>query len=160
MPYSNSNIYIKELHIIDTNLFNAVQTKIKSRVNSTRTGNIITAKSNTVLEGLCFSYCNRKMNIDYNRGVKILKSRCKCSNHQKTFNYEKIENTVLNQLFNKLNTIDWQLLEQKVREKKDVQYREAKLHTTKSPGFVLFTTTISPSSFSILLSSASISDIF
>ena len=128
MPYSNSNIYIKELHIIDTNLFNAVQNKIKSRINSTRTGNIITAKSNTVLEGLCFSYCDRKMNIDYNRGVKILKSRCKCSNHQKTFNYEKIENTVLNQLFNKLNTIDWQLLEQKVKEKKDVQYREAKLH--------------------------------
>src|SRR5574344_986225 len=40
------------------------------------------------------------------------------------------------------------------------KHSEARLHTTKSPGFVLFTTTTSPFSVSILLSSAWISDIF
>ena len=133
-PYKDNDIYIPELQIIDTDLFYTVQEKIKSRGFSERNNRIITARSNTVLEGLCYSSCDRKLNIDYNRGVKVLKSRCKCKDHQKSFNYEKIENNVLNNLFDKLGTIDWQLLEQKVREKKDREFmeRKNKLNNTKN----------------------------
>ncbi len=132
-PYTNSDIYIPELQIIDNDTFNQVQEKIKSRGFSKRNNRIITAKSNSVLEGLVYSPC-RKMNIDYNRGVKIFRSRCKCKDHQKTFIYEKIEAQILNKLFSTLNTIDYELLEQKIQEKKDKEYRERKnkLNNTKS----------------------------
>lgn len=133
-PYKDCDIYIHELQIIDNDTFNQVQEKIKSRGFSKRNGHIITTKSNTVLEGLCFSYCDRKMNIDYNRGVKIFRSRCKCKDHQKSFNYERIEKNVMNKLFSTFNTIDYELLEQKIREKKDKEYRERKnkLNNTKN----------------------------
>ena len=132
-PYKDSDIYLPELQIINTDLFYTVQEKIKSRGFSKRNNRIITAKSNSVLEGLVYSPC-RKMNIDYNRGVKIFRSRCKCKDHQKTFIYEKIEAQILNKLFSTLNTIDYELLEQKIQEKKDKEYRERKnkLNNTKS----------------------------
>ena len=104
-PYSNSNIYLPELQIIDTDLFYAVQEKIESKGFNKRNRSVITSKSNSVLEGLCFSYCNKKMNIDYNRGVKIFRSRCKCKDHQKTFNYERIEQNILDMIFS-LDYID------------------------------------------------------
>ena len=132
-PYTNSDIYLPELQIIDTDLFYTVQEKIKSRGFSKRNNRIITAKSNSVLEGLVYSPC-RKMNIDYNRGVKIFRSRCKCKDHQKSFNYERIEKNVMNKLFSTFNTIDYELLEQKIQEKKDKEYRERKnkLNNTKN----------------------------